>query len=311
MYPVIGPPGSGPRPRSTPSATAEPLAIELDIPCSRCGYILRGLKTDAVCPECTAPITRSVVNNRLDACDPRYVRALHVGSLVTSLALAAQLLCTSAVMLPLIFFALFWRSGPPPNWFQATAWFTMFILPGFAAGGGLAGWFFLPMPDPAMVGPPADPSWRRVLRIVLLIEAVCWLVLVGFGLLNVLSSIPPGVYVPIAAATGLTAPFAILIHAVIAAFYFRAISPRLNTEFTDAICSWHHWAAAASTFMILLCFLAFWTQSEPFAICCVIGAYVALAALACVHLSMLWIIRVAARDAIAAQRRPPALSRAD
>ncbi len=294
MYPVIGPPAVGPRPRSAPSEAADPLSIELDLPCSRCGYILRGLKTDALCPECTAPIARSVVNNTLATCDPRYTRALHFGAIIAFISLSIQLAITSVAMLPFIFFVLFGRNVQPPDWFQYLAWVAIFILPGFTAGGGLAGWFLLTTPDPALVATPADPSWRRTLRIVIGIEIVCWLVLVGFGLLNVLASIPPGIYIPIAAAAGLAAPFAILLHAAVAAFYFRSLSPRLNTAFAPALCSCHHWCTAASTVMILLCFLAFWVQSEPFVMCCVFGAYLALAALSCAHLFMLRIIRRAA-----------------
>ena len=294
MYPVIGPSAFAPRPRPGPSELSGPLAIELDLPCSRCGYILRGLKTDALCPECSAPIVPSVINNSLHTCDPRYTRALNLGAIIASIALFSQLLCTTVTVLPLLFFILFWRSDPPPDWFQAIAWFTMFILPGFSAGAGLFGWYLLSTPDPAFVGTSADPSWRRTLRVVIAIESACWLVLVGFGLMSVLASIPPGVYIPIAAACGILTPFAILTHAVIAAFYFRAISPRLNTEFVDAICSFHHWCTAASTITILLCFGAFALQSEPFMICCVFGAYFALAALGCTHLVMLRVIRRAA-----------------
>lgn len=301
MYPVIGPPAIGPR--RSPAALDGPLAIELNLPCSHCGYILRGLKTDALCPECSAPIVPSVVNNSLRACDPRYIRALNLGAIIASIALFAQLLCATITALPLLFFVLFWQSGPPPDWFQSIAWFTIFILPGFSAAAGLFGWFLLSTPDPAFIGTPADPSWRRTLRIVIAIELVCWLVLVGFGLMSVLASIPPGLYIPIAAACGIATPFAILTHAVVAAFYFRAISPRLNTEFADAICSFHHWCAAAATAMILLCFLGLWIRSEPFMICCVFGAYFALAALGCTHLAMLRIIRAAAREALASHRK--------
>ena len=296
MYPVIGPPAIGPR--RAPIDLHSPLAIELDLPCSRCGYILRGLNTDALCPECSAPAARSVIDNTLRTRDPRYTRALNLGAIIASIALFAQLVCATAVALPFICFLVLFRYGQygaqPPDWFQYIAWFTLFILPGFTAGGGLFGWFLLTSPDPAHVGTAADPSWRRILRVVIAIEFACWLVLVGFGLLNVLSTIPPGIYIPIAAACGIATPFAILSHAAISAFYFRALAPRLGTEFADAICSFHHRCTAASTAMILLCILALAIRSEPFMICSVIGAYFALAALSYTHLVMLRVIRRAA-----------------
>ena len=71
-------------------------------------------------------------------------------------------------------------------------------------------------------------------------------------------------------------------------------APRLNTEFAEVLISYHHWFTTASTVMILLCFAGVWIRSEPFMICCVFGAYFALAALACTHLAMLRIMRRAA-----------------
>lgn len=294
MYPVIGPPAVGPRPRSGPAPIESPLAIELDIPCATCGYILRGLKTDASCPECHSPIAQSVVNNSLKSCDPRYTRALRFGAIIASASLFIQLAITSIAMFVFIFFEIFGHNIQPPDWFQYLAWTAIFILPPFTAGGAIFGWFLITTPDPAAIATPADPSWRRTLRIVIGIQIICWLVLVGFGLMNVLASIPPGIYIPIAAACGIATPFAILTHAALAAFYFRVLSPRLNTEFAEVLISYHHWSTAASTVMILLCFTGIWIRSEPFMICCVIGAYLALAALACTHLAMLHIIRRAA-----------------
>src|SRR5262245_52264499 len=41
-------------------ATTAPALITTDLPCMRCGYNLRTLGTDALCPECATPVAQSI-----------------------------------------------------------------------------------------------------------------------------------------------------------------------------------------------------------------------------------------------------------
>lgn len=50
--------------------------IEHDLPCRRCGYNLRGLNEDGGCPECGAPVWRSLLNDEIDHCYPGWIQIL-------------------------------------------------------------------------------------------------------------------------------------------------------------------------------------------------------------------------------------------
>jgi hypothetical protein len=50
--------------------------VALDTPCCSCGYNLRGLNSDGLCPECATPIQSSLRRFRLRFADPQYLAAL-------------------------------------------------------------------------------------------------------------------------------------------------------------------------------------------------------------------------------------------
>jgi len=50
-----------------------------DIACRKCGYNLRGLRTEGVCPECGTAVGRSLYGDFLRYCDPAWVRTLAKG----------------------------------------------------------------------------------------------------------------------------------------------------------------------------------------------------------------------------------------
>ena len=56
--------------------------ITEDIQCTRCGYNLRGLTLDKLCPECAAPVTRSIHGRLLRYADPDWLDRLRFGALV-------------------------------------------------------------------------------------------------------------------------------------------------------------------------------------------------------------------------------------
>ncbi len=53
--------------------------IDQDCACVSCGYNLRGLDPDRVCPECATPISRSIRGDYLRFSDPKWVRLLASG----------------------------------------------------------------------------------------------------------------------------------------------------------------------------------------------------------------------------------------
>lgn len=66
--------------------------ITEDLKCTRCGYNLRGLTPDKLCPECGTPIGQSVQGNLLRYADPVWVNRLRLGS-----ALLLGAVCTGVV----------------------------------------------------------------------------------------------------------------------------------------------------------------------------------------------------------------------
>ena len=60
---------------------SEPAAfISQDLSCVHCGYNLRGLTTDKLCPECGTPIARSIHGNLLRFADPAWLKKLKLGT---------------------------------------------------------------------------------------------------------------------------------------------------------------------------------------------------------------------------------------
>ncbi|MBY0111951.1 MAG: hypothetical protein K2Y21_03955 [Phycisphaerales bacterium] len=64
-----------------------PEIVIVDAPCTNCGYSLRGLLIDSVCPECAHPVRRSLERRRLGLASPEYLRSLQTGSGVLLLGL--------------------------------------------------------------------------------------------------------------------------------------------------------------------------------------------------------------------------------
>lgn len=54
--------------------------ISRDLPCARCGYLLRGLPTSGACPECGESIATSLKGNLLRFADPHWLRTISRGA---------------------------------------------------------------------------------------------------------------------------------------------------------------------------------------------------------------------------------------
>ncbi len=66
-------------PETVLPADSIPREIRTDLSCAKCQYNLRGLTTDARCPECGAPVERSLHGNLLRFADLDWVKRLHLG----------------------------------------------------------------------------------------------------------------------------------------------------------------------------------------------------------------------------------------
>ena len=58
-----------------------------DSPCPTCGYNLRGLKDENVCPECNAPVGQSLLGDRLEFANPRWLRRIGWGAFLAALTM--------------------------------------------------------------------------------------------------------------------------------------------------------------------------------------------------------------------------------
>jgi len=91
---------------ATPATTVDAEGrhvLVVDVPCIQCGYNLRGLDRETVCPECGGAIERTLRGPWLRYADPRWLYFLCVGTLLlllkVLLSLSAQALSIIAAWL--------------------------------------------------------------------------------------------------------------------------------------------------------------------------------------------------------------------
>ncbi|MCH8807913.1 MAG: hypothetical protein IH986_17750 [Planctomycetes bacterium] len=89
--------------------------IGTDQPCRECGYNLRSLSLDGVCPECGRPVRRSIIPDGLRFDSFRAMRRTRLGIGVWVLALALPAMGTSAFKVVTLVTPLIWGELAPPN----------------------------------------------------------------------------------------------------------------------------------------------------------------------------------------------------
>jgi hypothetical protein len=131
--------------------------VDADLPCMSCGYNLRTLSLrDGRCPECSLPVGRSAVGNKLRYCDPAWVRQIGWGfNLAAACAIAGGL-----------FYGAMRAMGIDPRWdgyeiMPAACFALMMVTGGYAVVRATA-------PDPLTTKDEATVSLRGVVRCVLL-----------------------------------------------------------------------------------------------------------------------------------------------
>jgi hypothetical protein len=129
-----------------------------DLPCRACGYNLRGNARDALCPECSTPVSLSARSDLLRFSDPDWIERLARGMRLIFIGLVATTVLQIAVAV--ISIALTATGGPGYSALLTTA---------ALLGAGLSvvvvvGVWWLTTPDPARAERERALSVRRLLR---------------------------------------------------------------------------------------------------------------------------------------------------
>ncbi|MBT8484759.1 MAG: hypothetical protein KJO43_04205 [Phycisphaerae bacterium] len=158
--------------RTDAGATVVDLATT-DVPCRSCGFNLRGLAPDGRCPECGAPVGRSIRGDHLIYSDPSYLDSLRLG--IVCILISAIIQC--ALILTGITVGVLFVLG------LASDWFTMTNTPAWVAVGpdylmipfvmlALYGWWRFSAPDPAVQSGDRGDRPRRIVRVTTVILVV-------------------------------------------------------------------------------------------------------------------------------------------
>ncbi len=86
--PIVAPPLPG-APAAREIVFDEAGRIAEDLPCLRCGYNLRGLGSEAACPECASAVGRSIQGDLLRFCNPDWLARLAKGLLLIIIGVLA------------------------------------------------------------------------------------------------------------------------------------------------------------------------------------------------------------------------------
>ncbi|MEM8757332.1 MAG: hypothetical protein AAGF47_06080 [Planctomycetota bacterium] len=129
------------------------------VPCCRCGYDVRGLHLQAICPECREPVARSVVGDLLAFMPAERVRALHKGLGLVSLGSGLSVLLPIALIVISIVFGVAAAGGA-----AMPEWFVVMLSAGLLLGGLAvltAGWWSLGSVDGSGSETKAGRTARR------------------------------------------------------------------------------------------------------------------------------------------------------
>ncbi|MCG3125283.1 MAG: hypothetical protein CHACPFDD_00100 [Phycisphaerae bacterium] len=130
-------------------------SINQDITCKKCGYNLRGLRENGLCPECATPVGRSVTGDLLRFADPAWVGRVAFGLnlIVLGIVITILLGCTGGVLAAMSGSALL----------SQIAGYVGIVI-------NAVGIWCMTSPDPSGIGEDARVNARRIVRTTMLIH---------------------------------------------------------------------------------------------------------------------------------------------
>jgi hypothetical protein len=140
--------------------------VATDISCLNCGYNLRTLSVEAVCPECAHPVRLSVSGQFLRFGAPQWVQRLSRGALLLVIAVAT--LIGGSVLMPMIMGVILAVTAPLT--LASPTFMPLLNIGQFAFGAtvmvlAMIGLWWLTVRDPAARHRPEGITARRVQRI--------------------------------------------------------------------------------------------------------------------------------------------------
>lgn len=157
-----------------------PDTVESSTPCRGCGYDVRGLASDGVCPECGFPIERTLGSDLLSNSSPEYVAKLYRGVTIVYTVIICMIVYAVLTMAAGLIIQLVTRNVMPA-WIQFLTQSVSTLL-GIVL---IYGWWLFSEPDPASSGGAGGSNARKLVRVMLFVA-------LGMNLLNLpLALLPP------------------------------------------------------------------------------------------------------------------------
>ncbi len=178
-------PGSPPI-HTTSSNQPPGVFVEIDRPCFKCSYNLKGLPIMGVCPECGMPVQDSLKGILLRFASPEYLATIRSGlSLILNGIILSIVVGVGSILVSLVFafkVAAAVRTGTTVGTGDALA-----ICIGIANLVPTAmiflGYWRFTQPDPGFVGLERPDSARKIIRIAIGVQAAFQVVHLAFGLI--------------------------------------------------------------------------------------------------------------------------------
>lgn len=143
-----------------------------DVQCRRCGYSVRGLPADGVCPECATPVGRSLLGDLLKFAEPAWVRKVASG----------MSLILWGILVGILFNCI---AGAFGRYFQdARPLFALVVTLGGSLLGVIGTWMMTSR-DPSGIGEDSAVNARKIVRATLIVG-------MAGGILNGISPLAPG-----------------------------------------------------------------------------------------------------------------------
>ncbi len=208
--------------------------IASDIACRGCGYNLRTLSHDQLCPECGLPVARSVLGDLLRYSDPAYVRTLSRGAWLT---LAPIIFGLFAAAFGFVLSVVLTASGGGSGGLGVVV-FVSSIAQLIGSLIGVIGAWWLTTPDPSALGEERYGRYRRIVRVTLLIGLPS-----AFfnSIVNV--TLPPMIDL-LFTLIGLVAELAWLVGLFCLLLYLQHLALRIPNEGLSSRAQWVRWVLA-------------------------------------------------------------------